>query len=156
VDEREAAVDGDAIQKLTDTNLWTNLSTFSGHGGKLLLYHGDSDPWFSPLATFGYYKRLTQDNGGEEQVRGWSRFFFVPGMSHCGGGPATLDHFDLLSAAVDWVEKGTAPDFVVATGTDFPGRSRPLCAYPAYAHYKGQGNSEDAANFECLAGGPIR
>jgi feruloyl esterase len=156
VDEREAAADGDAMQRLTDTNLWTNLSTFSGHGGKLLFYHGDSDPWFSPLATFDYYNRLTQDNGGEEEVRGWSRLFFVPGMSHCGGGPATLDHFDLLSAAVDWVEKGMAPDFVVATGTDFPGRSRPLCAYPAYAHYKGQGNTEDAANFECLAGGPIR
>ena len=33
----------------------TNLSTFSGNGGKLIFFHGDSDPWFSPLDTLGYY-----------------------------------------------------------------------------------------------------
>jgi len=75
-------------------------------------------------------------------------------MGHCGGGPA-LDHFDLLSAAVNWVEKGTAPDSVPATGMFFPGRSRPLCAYPNYAHYKGQGDPQDAANFECRPGQPM-
>ena len=156
VDERQMAVDADAQQMLTDTNKWTNLSTFSGHGGKLLFYHGTSDPWFSALATFGYYEKLMSNNGGEDQVRGWSRFYFVPGMGHCGGGPATLDNFDLLTAVVNWVEKGTAPDLVIATGRAFPGRSRPLCAYPYYAHYKGQGNSEDAANFECRRGEPIQ
>ena len=70
-------------------------------------------------------------------------------MGHCGGGAATLDRFDLLSAVVDWVEGGKAPVSVVATGAALPGRSRPLCAYPQHAHYKGQGNSEDAASFEC-------
>jgi len=50
---------------------------------------------------------------------------------------------------VDWVEKGVAPDSVIATGKAFPGRSRPLCAYPTHAHYKGQGDTEDARNFEC-------
>jgi hypothetical protein len=70
-------------------------------------------------------------------------------MGHCAGGPATLDKFDLLGAVVDWVENGKAPDSVVATGADFPGRSRPLCAYPKHAQYKGQGDPEDAASFEC-------
>ena len=60
-----------------------------------------------------------------------------------------LDNFDLLSALVDWVEKGLAPDSVRATGRAFPDRSRPLCAFPAHAQYKGQGDPEDAANFEC-------
>jgi hypothetical protein len=60
-----------------------------------------------------------------------------------------LDNFDLLTATVNWVEKGTAPNFVLATEKAFPGRSRPLCAYPKYAHYKGQGDPEDARNFEC-------
>ena len=73
----------------------------------------------------------------------------VPGMGHCSSGPATLDQFDLLTAVVDWVEQGKAPDFVVATGAAFPGRSRPLCAYPQHAHYKGQGDPQNAANFEC-------
>ena len=62
---------------------------------------------------------------------------------------AALDRFDMLSAIVDWVEKDKAPDSVVATGAAFPNRSRPLCPYPQHAHYKGSGNSEDAASFEC-------
>jgi len=126
----------------------TNLSTFSGNGGKLLFFHGDSDPWFSPLDTLDYYKSLAPANGGAEKVAGWSRFYLVPGMGHCGGGPA-LDRFDMLSAVVNWVEKGIAPDSVITTGRAFPGRSRPLCAYPKHAQYKGQGNTEDARNFVC-------
>lgn len=126
----------------------TNLSTFSGDGGKLLFFHGDSDPWFSPLDTLGYYKSLAETNGGAEKVAEWSRIFLVPGMAHCGGGPS-LDHFDMLSALVNWVEKGVAPESVVATGKAFPGRSRPLCAYPKHAQYTGSGDSEDARNFRC-------
>ena len=126
----------------------TNLSTFSGHGGKLIFFHGDSDPWFSPLDTFDYYQSLAAANGGAEAVNEWSRFFFVPGMSHCGGGPS-LDRFDMLDAAVQWVEKGIAPESVIATGKAFPGRSRPLCAYPKHAQYSGHGNTEDASNFVC-------
>jgi hypothetical protein len=126
----------------------TNLSTFSGTGGKLLFFHGDSDPWFSPLDTLDYYKSLAAANGGADKVAQWSRFFFVPGMQHCGGGPA-LDRFDMLSAVVDWVEKGEAPESVIATGKAFPGRSRPLCAYPKHAQYTGSGDTQDARNFRC-------
>jgi feruloyl esterase len=126
----------------------TNLSTFSSSGGKLLFFHGDSDPWFSPLDTLEYYQSLAAANGGAGQVANWSRMFLVPGMAHCGGGPS-LDHFDMLTAAVKWVEKGTAPDAIVATGQAFPGRSRPLCAYPKHAQYNGSGDAEDAKNFTC-------
>ena len=136
-----------AVQPLVDSTS-TNLTTFSAHGGKLIFYHGDSDPWFSPLDTFDYYKGMVADNGGPEAVSKWSQFYFVPGMAHCSGGPA-LDQFDLLGAMVNWVEKGIAPTSVLATGKAFPGRSRPLCPYPKHAQYKGQGNAEDAQNFEC-------
>jgi feruloyl esterase len=136
-----------AIQPLMDS-MSTNLTTFSAHGGKLIFYHGDSDPWFSPLDTFGYYKDMAAANGGLDAVSNWSQFYFVPGMSHCGGGQA-LDQFDLLGALVNWVEKGTAPMSVIATGKAFPGRSRPLCAYPKHAQYRGDGNPEDANSFEC-------
>lgn len=131
----------------------TNLSTFSGTGGKLIFFHGDSDPWFSPLDTFRYYQSLATDNGGAEQVARWSRFFFVPGMSHCGGGPS-LDHFDMLTAVTNWVEKGIAPESVIATGKAFPGRSRPLCAWPRHAQYTGHGATDDASNFVCESSGP--
>ena len=126
----------------------TNLSTFSGNGGKLIFFHGDSDPWFSPLDTLEYYKSLAATNGGGEKVAEWSRMFLVPGMAHCGGGPS-LDQFDMLSAVVNWVEKDIAPDSVIATGKAFPGRSRPLCAYPRHAQYTGSGDSQDASNFKC-------
>ena len=139
----------DPGESLTATSRWTQLNTFSGRGGKLIFYHGISDPWFSALDTVDYYERLQKANGGPEQVRNWSRLFLSPGVGHCQGGPAALDTVDALSAVVDWVEKGVAPESMPATGRAFPGRSRPLCAYPQHAHYKGQGNPEDAASFEC-------
>jgi feruloyl esterase len=92
---------------------------------------------------------MVTDNGGTAVVSNWSRLFLVPGMGHCQGGAATLDHFDLIDPIVSWVEKGQAPDSVLATGKSFPDRSRPLCAYPKHAHYTGTGTSELATNFEC-------
>jgi pimeloyl-ACP methyl ester carboxylesterase len=143
-----AAVNADVNSRLGDATA-TKMSTFSGHGGKLLLYHGLSDPWFSPLDTLGYYEKMSRENGGADKVQNWSRLYLVPGMGHCVGGSAARDSFDMLSAITDWVEKGTAPDEVVATGRAFPGRSRPLCSYPKHAQYLGQGDSNDAKNFAC-------
>ncbi|NLD37545.1 MAG: tannase/feruloyl esterase family alpha/beta hydrolase [Desulfatiglans sp.] len=139
----------DGVAAVGDTFLWTNLTTFSGHGGKLIFYHGMSDPWFSALDTVDYYKRLIRDNGGAEKVHDWSRLFLVPGMCHCSGGEKTVDSFDMLSAITAWVEKGVAPDRVIATGRNLPGISRPLCPYPEYPHYKGAGDSNNADNFKC-------
>ena len=138
----DAAVDrarADPAESLSATSQWTNLNTFSGGGGKLIFWHGVSDPWFSALDTVDYYERMTKANSGPEPVRNWSRLFLAPGMGHCGGGPS-LDTFDALTAIVRWVEQGVAPESLSATGRAFPGRSRPLCAYPLHAHYKGQGN----------------
>jgi feruloyl esterase len=149
VDARALAAANDPAEALTATSRWTNLNTFSNHGGKLIFFHGVSDPWFSALDTIDYYDRMTKANGGAAMVTNWSRLFLVPGMGHCQGGPATLDQFDLLTAVVDWVEKGTAPNAVPATGRSLPGRSRPLCAYPQHTHYKGTGDPQDARSFEC-------
>ena len=146
---REAARVAADINARMGDSLWTNLSTFSGHGGKLLFYHGLSDPWFSPLDTLQYYEGLIRDNGGRTKVESWSRLYLVPGMGHCQGGSATLDRFDMVTAITDWVEKGTPPDAVTATGRAFPGRSRPLCSYPKYAYYTGQGDPNDTRNFAC-------
>jgi hypothetical protein len=146
--EREAAlVEANSTAQLGDST-WTNLTSFAGHGGKLLFFHGLSDPWFSPLDTLGYYEKMAKDTGNGS-VTSWSRIYLVPGMGHCQGGSATLDRFDMLSAVVDWVEKGLAPDRVVATGAAFPGRRRPLCAYPQHAEYVGYGDPNDASSFAC-------
>ena len=132
-----------------DSAYWTLLNTFSNNGGKLIFYHGVSDPWFSAQETARYYDQLVNDNGGEEKVSQWSRFFLVPGMGHCGGGSAALDHFDMIDPIVEWVEKNKAPERITVTGNAFANRSRPLCPYPAYAHYTGAGDSEKAENFVC-------
>ena len=148
VDKEAARVAANANGLLGDST-WTNLSSFAGKGGKLLFYHGMSDPWFSALDTVRYYEKMAKDTGGSGPVTSWSRLYLVPGMGHCGGGSAALDHFDMLTAIVDWVEKGQAPDEVIATGRAFPGRSRPLCPYPQHAQYKGDGDPNDANNFVC-------
>ena len=139
----------DPEEQLTDTEPWVNLQSFAAHGGKQLFYHGMSDPWFSANETIGYYQRMARANGGLEKARGFVRLFLVPGMSHCRGGSDTLDHFDLLTPLVDWVEHGKAPEAVVATGRSLPGVSRPLCAWPQHAQYMGHGNPNDAESFEC-------
>ena len=149
VDEEAARVNSNPVSTLGDTWTWTNLNTFASHGGKLLFYHGVSDPWFSAKDTIDYYQRMTAANGGEAKVKDWSRLFLSPGMGHCQGGAGALDTFDLLTPLVNWVEKKAAPESVTANGRAFPGRSRPLCAFPAYAQYRGQGDSEKAENFVC-------
>jgi feruloyl esterase len=117
----------------------------------MLFYHGVSDSTFSALDTIDYYNRLADANGGADAVRGWGRLFLVPGMGHCGGGSLTTDSFDLLTALVDWVERGVAPDAIVAKRSGEPRLTRPLCAYPRYAHYSGRGDPTDASSFACRA-----
>ena len=113
-------VDNNPTARIGDSYSWVNLNSFSSHGGKLIFYHGVSDPWFSAKDTIDYYQRMTTANGGESKVKDWSRLFLSPGMGHCGGGSATLDTFDMLSAAVELGGKGQAPESVTATGRAFP------------------------------------
>jgi pimeloyl-ACP methyl ester carboxylesterase len=129
----------------------TNLTKFKDRGGKMILYHGMSDPIFSATDTMAYQDQLNARYGKE--AASFSRLFLVPGMGHCAGGPAT-DQFDVLTALDTWVEKGEAPKTIIATartqpGVPWPGRTRPLCAYPSVATYKGSGDTEVAASFEC-------
>ena len=127
----------------------TDLSRFKARQGKLVIVHGVSDPIFSANDTIRWYERLNQVNQGHAAE--FVRTFAVPGMNHCGGGPST-DQFDAFAALVNWTEKSQAPDKIVATAgaaTPWPGRTRPLCAYPAQARYTGSGSIEDAANFAC-------
>lgn len=135
-----------------DTYADDRLDAFRARGGKLMLIHGMADAIFSANDTLDYYRRLAANHGGMAGVQGFARTFLVPGMNHCSGGPAT-DTYDSLQSLVDWVEKGIAPDVILAraaaTRRDMPGRTRPLCAYPAYARYKGQGDPENAAHFVC-------
>jgi feruloyl esterase len=141
-----------AFSSVYDTYADATLAPYKANGGKLLFVHGMADPIFSALDTQAYYERLAASNGGIAATQSFARAFFVPGMNHCSGGPAT-DSFDAVQAVVDWVEKGTAPESIAAaaspTNSWFPNRTRPLCAYPKFAKYKGSGSIEDASSFSC-------
>jgi hypothetical protein len=141
----------EAFSQEFDTYRDVALAPFKARGGKLLIFHGTADGIFSASESIEYYQRLMAANGGDA-ARSWARLFLVPGMNHCAGGMAT-DSFDGLTALVDWVEKGAAPDRIQASALPgnayFPGRTRPLCPFPSYARYRGTGSIEDAANFAC-------
>ena len=149
-----------AMSFMTPPNA-TDMSKLRDRGGKILVYHGVSDPIFSVNDTETWYNGVQENSSGD--ASNFARFFRIPGMDHCRNGAAT-DQFDAISALVNWVEQGETPDTILASvrGEGNPGgqnkdlpsdwspnRTRPLCPYPSVATYKGSGSIEDASNFTC-------
>jgi hypothetical protein len=165
VDQAEKAADKKTAQFLNATE--ANLVAFKTRGGKLILYHGWNDPAISALNTINYYNDVMNRMRGQAP-EAFVRLYMVPGMQHCGGGPGP-DSFgqggggakdaqhNVALALEQWVEKGIAPNAMVATKYegDDPTKgakmTRPLCPYPEIAKYKGSGDTNDAGNFACLA-----
>ena len=134
-----------------------DLTKFFSRGGKLLMYHGWSDPGIPPENSVNYYQSVLKTINEKRKpqnvrpdARESIRLFMVPGMGHCGGGDGTST-FDMVTAVDKWVETRAAPATIPASKM-VEGkvvRTRPLCAYPAVAMYKGAGSTDDAANFVC-------
>jgi feruloyl esterase len=121
-----------------------DISAFVARGGKLLLWHGFNDPGPSPLSTIEYFEAVKKSvPASSESIR----LFLAPGVLHCGGGSGP-DRLDTLTALEQWVEQGKAPASMVATKARST-LSRPLCAYPQVAKYRGSGDPNDAASFTC-------
>jgi feruloyl esterase len=127
-----------------------DLSGFKSHGGKLIMYHGWSDPAISPGNTINYYSSVLNKMGRNQD--NWMRLYMVPGMQHCRGGPGP-NQFSVLGALERWRENGSAPDQMIAShvSNNRVDMTRPLCPYPQVAVYKGVGSTNDAANFACRA-----
>jgi Tannase and feruloyl esterase len=144
-----------------------SLGAFRKHGGKMIMYDSVNDGIFSGVDLVSYYNQLDKTMG---HAADFARLFMIPNIAHCGGGPGTTDfNANMLTAVTGWVERGVAPNEIVAANTskgspfpssapfdpqvaqNFPtGGTRPLCAYPKQARYKGTGSTKDAANFACV------
>jgi feruloyl esterase len=146
----------------------TDLGDFRGHGGKLIMYHGWADPLIASQNSINYFNALVANHGhgfqqasfapGQDpnlaRTQDYARLFMAPGMYHCSGGPGP-NVFDALTPLVSWVEKGDAPETIIATKyvNDTPPAvemTRPLCVFPKVAKYNGSGSTSIAANFTCV------
>jgi feruloyl esterase len=127
-----------------------NLRPFFDHGGKLLMYHGWADPGIPAGNSVEYYTEVVKRAGADIKPSDVVRLFMLPGVGHCGGGdgPST---FDALGTLDRWRERGTPPNSITAShsANGVVDRTRPLCPYPQVARYKGTGDTNVAANFEC-------
>ena len=148
------------------------VARFLAKGGKLIMYHGYSDPVISPYRTVLFYESLAGLTGGYEPLQEKARLFMVPDMGHCinGSGPDVFGNggaaepagypvdaqHDMLSALEEWVENGRAPPSIIAThyagddpATGAIDRTMPLCPFPTEARHTGSGDVNDAASWNC-------
>lgn len=144
-----------AMDFMTPTDLdQPRLDGFNDAGGKLIVFHGVSDPVFSVNDTSRWFERLNHYHGG--QADQFVRYYTVPGMTHGPGTNPATDDFDFFEALIRWVEQGEQPASIVAsTNTanelamnQFGQIERPLCPYPSFAYYVG-GPTDSADSFKC-------
>jgi feruloyl esterase len=145
-------VRGDLPDNLIMNATDPNMKAFFARGGKLLLYHGWSDPLVPAVNTIKYYNSVVEYMGGAANTFNSMRLFMALGMGHCRGGEGP-NEFDKVAALERWVEQGQPPDVLIASHSTNGkvDRTRPLCPYPQVARYKGTGSIDAAANFVCAA-----
>ena len=148
VDIAEAVKGSAWLRPLLDA-IDPDLSAFRQRGGKLLMYYGLADPALNANMGFRYFDAVKAKMGGD--VSDFFQFLTMPGVFHCGDGPG-CGNVDWLKAIVDWVEQARPPEGVIGSQV-VAGRvirTRPLCAWPKVARYRGAGDANDAANFGCV------
>ena len=127
-----------------------DLFPFARHGGRFIIVHGTTDAIIPTDASVMYYKMVEAKMTPDEMDR-FLRFYLVPGYGH---GRGTFNAgFDALGTLDRWLDTGTPPRdlIVVDNNSGSGGRTRPLCAYPAWPKYQGTGDVNAASSFACVA-----
>jgi len=150
----------DVMESLYDSSN-PDLSRFKNEGGKLLIYEGLNDLSVLPQWVIQYFEKVQRVLGGTAQTQAFARMFLLPGVEHCDGGPGA-DTVDYLTYLENWVERGEAPEKLIAAHLKNPNSSgaaafpldpakvaftRPVFPYPTRVRYSGHGDPHDAANF---------
>ncbi len=141
---------GDAVDGGVLASADADLRPFFDRGGRLLMYHGWSDPQIPPGNTVAFFNRIVE-RAGPAAVGRSVQLYMVPGMNHCRGGVGT-DRFNAVAAIEQWMLTGAAPGRLIASRVvdGKVDRTRPLCAYGTVARWNGVGNTDEAASFECV------
>ncbi|MFT4075741.1 MAG: tannase/feruloyl esterase family alpha/beta hydrolase [Asticcacaulis sp.] len=108
-----------------------DLSAYFSRGGKLIMWHGWSDPHISPTNSIAYYRGV-EATVGAQATRDHMRFYLFPGLYHCGGGDG-LNTFDILTPVMAWVEGAKQPEALQASHVEqkgMPGMMGPPSAPP--------------------------
>jgi feruloyl esterase len=127
----------------------TDLKAFKENGGKLLVYTSWNETWVPPRTITTYYSDVVKTMGGEGKTKDFFRLFMVPEFGMC---PAMFPGtFDAMGALQKWREEGIAPDHIQANYSNVGQvyKTRPVCAYPEVAIYKGEGDINKAENYRC-------
>jgi feruloyl esterase len=139
-----------------------DLLPLKKRNGKIIMYTGTCDPIVPFQDAVNYYERVVEKVGSLEETQDFFRYFIIPGMNHCGGGPGVNDfgqsfptppnpdrEQDVLTLLMDWVERHEAPERMIATrykdGT--VEMQRPVYPYPDFPRYKG-GDPAKSRNYE--------
>jgi len=130
-----------------------NLTPFRDRGGKLILSHGHGDQVIMAAGSIDYYRRVVEQTGSLDETRTFARLFLSDGDGHAVGnnpGPG-LTVADTMTALMEWVELGKAPDQILGTTMDIRSKAvlatRPIYAYPNVTRYSGYGDPKDAASY---------
>ncbi|CAO3691808.1 unnamed protein product [Umbelopsis ramanniana] len=139
---REWMLEGSLKFSSTLQTNWPDLEIFHNNGGKVIHFHGESDPSVPSDLSVIYHDGVRQImypnktfDEGYDSLHDWYRLFLIPGAAHCSINPeqpnGPFPH-NVLESVIDWVENGINPKELNATvsGGTSGEADQKICSFP--------------------------